>query len=179
MNNNEIFSHIQTIFNYDRAKLLAIFALVELEVTPKDLNAWLSDEHDNKHGNEHDNEHGNEHRDENDGEHEESFVYMEDEELANFLNALIIEKRGRRDGPLPEAEDYLTNNIVLKKLRIALDLKSDDILEILESVDMSVSKYELGAMFRREDHRNYRNCKNNVLRAFLKGIGLKHASGPA
>ncbi len=161
MNNNEIFSHIQTIFNYDRAKLLAIFALVELEVTPKDLNAWLSDEHDNEH------------------EPEESFVYMEDEELANFLNALIIEKRGRRDGPLPEAEDYLTNNIVLKKLRIALDLKSDDILEILESVDMSVSKYELGAMFRREDHRNYRNCKNNVLRAFLKGIGLKHASGPA
>jgi len=150
MDNNEILRRIQTIFNYDKAKLIAIFALINFEVTPERLNAWLSDEH------------------------EDSYSYMEDEELATFLNALIIEKRGKKDGPLPEAEDYLTNNIILKKLRIALDLKSEDILEILEAVEMPISKYELSAIFRREDHKNYRNCKNNVLRAFLKGVELKN-----
>lgn len=152
MDNNEILRRIQTIFNYDKAKLIAVFALVSFEVTPERLNAWLSDAH------------------------EENYVYMEDQELATFLNAVIIEKRGKKDGPLPKAEDYLTNNIILKKLRIALDLKSEDILEILGSVEMPISKYELSAIFRREDHKNYRNCKNNVLHAFLKGVELKHTS---
>jgi len=151
MDNNEILSRIQTIFEYDIAKLITIFGLGGLEVTPAQLNAWLSDAH------------------------EEIYVYMEDEELSHFLNGLITEKRGKKDDSQPKAEDYLTNNIIFKKLRIAFNLKTEDILEILEQAEIPLSKYELSAIFRREDHRNYRNCKNNVLRGFLKGLEQKQS----
>ena len=152
MDNNEILARLQTIFGYDTAKLIAVFALAEHEVTTEQVNAWLSDAY----------------------EEDSDYVDLEDTELAIFLNGLITERRGKKDGPQPKPEDYLTNNIILKKLRIAFDLKAEDILEILELEEMPVSKYELSAFFRREDHKNYRNCKNNIFRAFLDGVHKRH-----
>jgi len=66
----------------------------------------------------------------------------------------------------------MTNNDILKKLRVALRLRDDDILEILELVDFKVSKSELGALFRNEDHPNYRECGDQILRNFLNGLVL-------
>jgi uncharacterized protein YehS (DUF1456 family) len=64
----------------------------------------------------------------------------------------------------------MTNNDILKKLRVALQLRDDQILEILKLVDFTISKSELGAFFRKEDHPNYKNCGDQVLRNFLNGL---------
>jgi uncharacterized protein YehS (DUF1456 family) len=64
----------------------------------------------------------------------------------------------------------MTNNDILKKLRVALHLRDDQIIEILKLVDFNISKSELGAFFRNEDHPNYKNCGDQVLRNFLNGL---------
>lgn len=64
----------------------------------------------------------------------------------------------------------MTNNDVLKKLRVALMLRDDEIVEILKLVDFKISKAELGAFFRKEDHPNYMECGDQILRNFLNGL---------
>ena len=64
----------------------------------------------------------------------------------------------------------MTNNDILKKLRVALHLRDDQIVEILKLVDFEISKSELGAFFRKEDHPNYQECGDQVLRNFLNGL---------
>ena len=71
----------------------------------------------------------------------------------------------------------LTNNDILKKLRVALELKDDDILQILKLVDYEVSKSELNAIFRKEDHTNYMPCGDQLLRNFLNGL-IIYKRGP-
>jgi uncharacterized protein YehS (DUF1456 family) len=67
----------------------------------------------------------------------------------------------------------MTNNDILKKLRVALNLRDDDIIAILKLVDFNVTKSELGALFRREDHPNYKPCGDQLLRNFLNGLIVK------
>jgi len=64
----------------------------------------------------------------------------------------------------------MNNNDVFKKLRVALQLRDDQIVEILELVDFRISKAELGAFFRAEDHPNFMECGDQVLRNFLNGL---------
>ncbi len=64
----------------------------------------------------------------------------------------------------------LTNNDILKKLRVALHLRDSDIVEILKLVDFKVTTTELGAFFRKEDHPNYKECGDQILRNFLNGL---------
>ena len=71
----------------------------------------------------------------------------------------------------------MNNNDILKKLRVALQLRDDEIVEILKLVDFPISKAELGAFFRREDHPNYKECGDQILRNFLNGLVL-HLRGP-
>jgi len=87
---------------------------------------------------------------------------------------LINDKRGKKEGPQPEPEQRLTNNIVFRKLRIALNLKAEDILEIMDLANVSISKHELSAFFRRTDHKHFRECNDQILRNFLKGVQLKY-----
>jgi uncharacterized protein YehS (DUF1456 family) len=87
---------------------------------------------------------------------------------------LIIDKRGKKEGPQPKPEKHLTNNIIFRKLKIALDLKADDVLDILDLANLRISKHELSALFRRSDHKHYRICKDQILRNFLKGVQLKY-----
>ena len=65
-------------------------------------------------------------------------------------------------------------NSVFRKLKIALDLKADDVLDILGLANLRISKHELSAFFRKPDHKHYRECKDQVLRSFLKGVQLKY-----
>jgi len=97
-----------------------------------------------------------------------------DTQLAIFLNGLINEKRGKKEGPQPEPEKQLNNNIIFRKLKIALDLKAEDVLEIMGLANSPISKHELSAFFRRSDHRHYRDCKDQILRNFLKGMQFKY-----
>lgn len=64
----------------------------------------------------------------------------------------------------------MTNNDIFKKLRVALMLRDDEIVEILSKVDFKITKSELGAFFRKEDHPNYRECGDQILRNFLNGL---------
>lgn len=68
----------------------------------------------------------------------------------------------------------LTNNDILKKLRVALSFKDTDILECLELVDFKMTKTELSALFRNIDHPNYKECGDQVLRNFLNGLIVKN-----
>jgi uncharacterized protein YehS (DUF1456 family) len=111
-------------------------------------------------------------------EDEPEYKKINDNIMATFLNGLIVEKRGRREGNLPVAENRLSNNIILNKLKIALNMKAEDVIEALESADITVSKHELSALFRKPGHKHYRECKDQILRNFLKGIQLKLRDSP-
>jgi uncharacterized protein YehS (DUF1456 family) len=94
--------------------------------------------------------------------------------FATFLNGLINDRRGKKDGPQPEPEKKLNNNIIFRKLKIAFDLQAEDILSILSLAGVSISKHELSAFFRRANHKHYRECKDQVMRNFLKGLQIKY-----
>ncbi|MGK0187662.1 MAG: hypothetical protein ACI9R3_003450 [Verrucomicrobiales bacterium] len=104
-------------------------------------------------------------------EGEVGFAEISDAELCSFLDGLIIEKRGARsDGSIPEPLPFLSNNEVLKKLRIALDLRDVDMNAVFKNADFVVTKAELGSFFRKEGHRNFRKCPEQVLRKFILGL---------
>lgn len=94
-----------------------------------------------------------------------------DELLAHALDGLVYFKRGKDDSrPAPALELPVTNNQVLKKLRVAFELKEDDVHAIMRSVDFPVSKPEMSALFRKQGTSNYRACGDQFLRNFLKGL---------
>jgi len=68
----------------------------------------------------------------------------------------------------------LNNNLIMKKMKIALELRQDDLMEIFSMAGVTVSKGELTALFRKEGHKNYRPCQDQFLRNFLKGLGLRN-----
>jgi uncharacterized protein YehS (DUF1456 family) len=104
-------------------------------------------------------------------EDEEGFVRCPDIILSGFLNGLIYDKRGK-DPAAPELalERRVNNNTVLKKLRIAFSLKTDDIVAIMTEQKYRVSVPEVTAMMRAPDHKNYRECGDQFLRNFLRGL---------
>lgn len=106
-------------------------------------------------------------------EGEDNFIFCRDSLLSLFLDGLIYDKRGRQEGATPillPGKAILSNNDILRKLRIALNFKEQDMLDALSSADFPVSKSELSALFRKKDHRNYKECGDQLLRNFLNGI---------
>jgi uncharacterized protein YehS (DUF1456 family) len=148
--NNDILRRIRYIFDFSDSKMIAIFDLANLEVTRGQVSDWLKKEED------------------------PAYKNCTDIQLAIFLNGLINDKRGKKEGPQPKPEKRLTNNIILRKLKIALDLKAEDLLDIMDLINLRISKHELSAFFRKPDHKHYRECKDQVLRSFLKGVQLKY-----
>ncbi len=91
--------------------------------------------------------------------------------LARFLDGLIYHYRGRDESqPQRAPELRITNNVVLKKLRVAFELKDVDMHAVFEAAGFPMSKPELSALFRQPDHKNYRECGDQALRNFLKGL---------
>lgn len=94
--------------------------------------------------------------------------------MAAFLDGLVYHRRGRDDSrPQLETVPPISNNMVLKKLRVAFELKDADMQAIMQSVAVNVGKSELSALFRAPEHKNYRNCGDQWLRNFLKGLTLR------
>lgn len=105
------------------------------------------------------------------------FQECSDAVLAHFLDGLVIHQRGTLPGQAPRpVEKRITNNVVLKKLRVAFELKDADMHQIFEDAGFPVTKPELSALFRQQDHRNFRPCGDQMLRNFLKGLtlGVRH-----
>ena len=110
-------------------------------------------------------------------EEEEDFIACSNPLLSFFLDGLIVTKRGRRDsaeGEAPKPDAALDNNAILKKLRIALDLKEDDMLAIMQLAGVKMSKSELSALFRNKGHKHYKECGDQFLRNFLQGLTIRH-----
>ncbi|GBG13607.1 uncharacterized protein NMK_1158 [Novimethylophilus kurashikiensis] len=109
-------------------------------------------------------------------EDEEGYVECDDEAMMHFMDGLVIYKRGPSDHvqePYHPRKNPLTNNLILKKLRVAFELKEDDMHAILAKAEFEVSKPELSALFRKPGHKNYRACGDQLLRNFLKGLTLQ------
>jgi uncharacterized protein YehS (DUF1456 family) len=152
MRNNDILRRLRYTFDLKDSQMMALFALAGPPVEWERVSGWLKRDDD------------------------PAYQECSDAQLAVFLNGLIIDKRGRKDGPQPEPEKVLSNNIILMKLRIALNLKAEDVLEIMSLADMPISKHELSAFSRKPDHKHYRDCKDQMLRNFLKGLQIKYCA---
>ena len=152
MTNNDVLRRVRYIFDYGDGKMMRIFAHAGKKVSRDDLSRWMKKDDDPQ------------------------YLSMNDELLATFLNGLINEKRGKREGEQPVPEKKLTNNLIFNKLKIAMNLKAEDVLEVLELSSFKLSKHELSAFFRNPAHKHYRECKDQVLRNFLKGLQLKYRS---
>jgi uncharacterized protein YehS (DUF1456 family) len=152
MTNNDILRRIRYAFDFNDSKMIALFGMADLEVTREQVSAWLKKDDD------------------------PALRECIDRELAIFLNGLINDKRGKREGPQPTPEKWMNNNIIFRKLKIALNLKDEDVLEIMLLAGLGMSKPELSAFFRRPGHKHYRDCMDQVLRNFLNGMALKYRS---
>ena len=149
MTNNDILRRIRYTFDYHESKIVNIFAQADYKVSLEQVSNWLKKEDD------------------------PAYQACNDSQLAVFLNGLINYRRGKKEGPPISPEKKLSNNIIFRKLKIALNLKNEDVLDILALADLKISKHELSAFFRRADHKHYRVCKDQILRNFLKGVQLK------
>lgn len=108
------------------------------------------------------------------------FVPCDNRTMSLFLDGLITFKRGPQEGKpgaAPLAATALTNNLVLRKLRIALELNDEAMLEVLKRAGVTLSKSELSAMFRAVAHRNYKECGDQFLRNFIRGLTLGDGRG--
>ncbi|OVE81615.1 hypothetical protein BVY03_03165 [bacterium K02(2017)] len=150
MTNNDIIRRIRYAFDFNDTKMIAIFNSVGHIVSREQIINWLKKDD------------------------EKNYSSCNDTHMALFLNGLIIEKRGKKNGPQAEHETQLTNNIILIKLKIALNLKAEDVLKLLSLADFTLGKHELSALFRKPGHKHYRECKDQILRYFLKGMQIKH-----
>ena len=150
MTNNDILRRLRHALDINDTKVAEIIGKTGEETTRSQVSRWLKNED------------------------EEGYQAIADVTLCRFFDGLIIEKRGARpDGTVPEPFDVLTNNEILKKLRIALEMRDEDVTAAFEKADFVVSKAELGSFFRKEGHRNYRPCPEQVLRKFIQGLGKK------
>jgi uncharacterized protein YehS (DUF1456 family) len=150
MNTNDILRRLRYVFDLSDSQMMAMFGNVGREVTRAEISDWLKKDDD------------------------PAFKACPDVELATFLNGFIVEKRGPGDGPPRPPEERLTNNIVLTKLKIALSLKSEDIMAILALMEFYVSKHELTALSRKPGHKHFRECQDQLLRNFLQGLQRKY-----
>ena len=153
MNNNDIFRRIRFTFDFSDAKMIELFKMVGAEVSRTQVCDWLKNEEDPE------------------------FRSLHDIHLAAFLNGFIIDQRGKKEGGMPKPEKTLSNNIIFRKLKIALNLRDEDILEMLELANFKISRHELSAFFRKPDQNQYRLCKDQILRNFLQGMQLKYRDG--
>lgn len=149
MNNNDIIRSIRYTFDFSDSTMIEIFGLADLSVNRAAVSDWLKKEDDPE------------------------FKAIDDLHLATFLNGLINYKRGTKEGEQPVPEKILNNNIIFRKLKIALNLRDEDILGILKGVDRLISKHELSAFFRNPEQPQYRQCMDQILRNFLQGLQLK------
>ncbi len=150
MTNNDVLRRIRYIFDFGDDKMIALFAQAECEVTREQVSNWLKKEG------------------------QDDYQALGDSQLAIFLNGLINDRRGKKEGAQPRPETRLTNNIIFRKLKIALDLRDDDILAIMKLADLRMSRHELSAFFRKLGHKHYRQCKNQMLRGFMQGLQVKY-----
>lgn len=155
MNNNDILRRLRYALNLSNPEMAEIFKLSGYDIIEARILTLLKKEED------------------------EGYIECSDMEMSLFLNGLITQRRGKKDSPEPEhkPEVKMTNNLVLKKLRIALDFKEEEMLAVFKLADFNVSRPELTAIFRKKGHKNYKVCKDQMLKNFLQGLTIRFRKG--
>jgi uncharacterized protein YehS (DUF1456 family) len=152
MNNNDLFRRLRYAFNFSDDEVMECFKLAGYEATRAEISDWLKKEED------------------------PAFQDLRDKQFAKFLNGMIVKNRGPREDKPIVNESSLSNNNVLRKLMVALNLRDVDVLEILALEEMEISKHELSAFFRNPSQAQYRPCKDQVLRNFVYGLQKRYRS---
>lgn len=153
MTNNDILRRLRYALNFNNSTLIEIFKLSGHEIRPFEVDNLLKKEDEN------------------------GYVECSSAIMELFLDGLVLYKRGRQDdrpGQVRQASAELTNNAILKKIRIALELKEEDMLAVLKLAGVGISKSELSALFRREGQKNYKACGDQFLRNFLQGLTIRY-----
>ena len=150
VDSNDILRKIRYIFNYGDDQIIELFRLGDMTVSRSQLCDWLKRDDDPL---------------------LKPLLHIE---LAAFLNGFIASKRGKIEGKIIIPEKSLNNNIVLRKLKIALNLVDEELIEIFKLAGFDVSKHELSAFFRNPSHKQFRFCKDQFLRNFLRGMQIKY-----
>lgn len=150
MNHNDVLRSLRYLIKANDAKIAEIIALSGLQVPTATIATYMKKED------------------------EAGFALCPQPVMAHFLDGLVIHRRGRDESrPAQPIELPVTNNTILKKLRVAFELKEDDLHALLKAANFPVSKPELSALFRKVGHDNYRPCGDQLLRNFLKGLTLR------
>lgn len=157
MNNNDILRQLHTALATGYPEMIEIFRLSGCTMNQSTLSLLLKKEED------------------------DDFIPCSNPLLSFFLEGLIVHRRGRRETgePPPKPDASLNNNAILKKLRIAFDLKEDDMLAVFKSAGVTVSKAELGALFRTKGNKHYKECSDRFLQNFLHGLAVRCKAQPA
>ncbi|QHE50998.1 DUF1456 family protein [Pontibacillus sp. HMF3514] len=162
MNNNDRLIRLRYALDIKDPDMVEIFKLGDMEVTLEEVREMLTKSKDSY---------------DNDRDDEEDTT-VDNVMLESFLNGLIILKRGKQDPKPGQPErpalsgDESINNILLKKLKIALKLTSEDMLDVFNKAGVRVTKGELSALLRKEGHKNYQECGDKYARSFLKGLTI-------
>ena len=166
MNNNDILIRIRYALNLKDGQMVKIFKLGGVEVTEEEVKKMLTKVKE---------EFGFQDADSNET------LPCNNKMLDAFLNGLITFKRGPQEKKSGQPENPVSitrrnniNNIVLKKLKIALSLTSEEVIDILGLAGVKISKGELSAVLRKEGHKNYKECGDRYLRNFLKGLAIQY-----
>jgi uncharacterized protein YehS (DUF1456 family) len=162
MDNNDILIRLRYALEIKNKEMAEIFKLGDVEVTVPEVVQILTKSDEDE---------------ENDDQ-----LKCNNKMLDSFLNGLIIFKRGKQEpkpgqGQTPEQvspKSANVNNLLLKKVKIALALTTEDMLDIFEMAGIRLSKGELGALLRKEGHKNYKECGDKFARNFLKGLAIKY-----
>jgi uncharacterized protein YehS (DUF1456 family) len=152
LNNNDVLRSLRYMLDMSEPAMVKVFKLGAQEIAVADIANFLR------------------------GEEDEGYAACADEAMLGFLNGLVTLKRGENkeaSDPNFKPETNISNNIILKKLRVAFELKDSDMHEIFAKAEHQISKPELSALFRKPGHSNYRACGDQILRYFLKGLTLR------
>jgi uncharacterized protein YehS (DUF1456 family) len=155
MTKNDILRRFRYALDISDAGVIEIFRLGGMEIGKAELNNLLRKEEDS------------------------GYVECSSAVLNAFLDGLILQKRGPREGGDSQqaAASELNNNLILKKIRIALEMNEDEMLATMKLANVVVSKPELSALFRRKGHKNYKECGDQFLRNFLNGLTMRYREG--
>jgi len=157
MISNDVLRSVRYLLDLPDARIVDVVHLADpaFDLSPDEVRAWLL------------------------REDEPGYKECPNAALARFLDGLIVHLRGRDESrPPPPIAARVTNNLVLKKLRVAFALKDTDVQDVFRAADFSISTAEIGALCRQPGQRNYRACGDQILRNFLKGLSLRPGVRP-
>jgi len=144
---NDILFKLKTALSIDNENMTKAYALADYEMTEERLESILKRRQDKGY---------------------EEATY---EELGVFLDGLVLLKRGPSDKVANDDEVVaLTNNLILKKVRVAMELKEPELVILFALAEVDLTKRQIGSLFRKEGGKNFKECSDELLMAFLEGL---------